>query len=677
MLVTRPHVARPALPRFVRPGDQLTAGTVVNRRDGTASDVRVTATATGIERAGPAAKTATLAAGRGAEVRFGFRARPGDSATFRFDVRGGNDVDAVQLNIPVKPDYHPRSYTIAGVLRDTASAEFLLPEDIDPARSRLTLNLGTSPLAIIRGIQADLHVYPYYCTEQVVSVATPLLALMRAERALPGISGGRGRADAERAVAMLSARQRPDGGIGYWSATDWSTPWLSAYAAHVLLDAREVGIAVDSGVVARLADYLRATLRGEREVTRTPVNTWYERRSTRLADQVAAVDVLSRLGTPDVGAENELVRMAAQMNREDRIRLATVLHRRGATAPARQIISAAWSEVRIEGRRAVLPPEPDRFYFESEVRDEARLLIATLAIEPTHALIGPLVEALVQQGRAQRRYFWNTQDFAFVVQGLAAFEQTSRNAVGRAVRVRAGSRTILQAAQTGATTGVIQGDTSVALDGLLDRPQNEQRALRVALDMPPGPSAAMYYYLTVTEVPLRPPVRPDDAGIRVERWYERYDDSRPITSVVEGDLVRVRLKVTIPALRHFVVLDDALPAGLEAIDLSLRTATSLPGPAAAQEDRESGRTDDDTMWGYGSWDSGWWSPWDHRELRDDRVVYAATLLWPGTYTATYVARATTPGVFIRPPAHAEEMYNPAVHGRSDGGTFTVTERPPR
>jgi uncharacterized protein YfaS (alpha-2-macroglobulin family) len=84
--------------------------------------------------------------------------------------------------------------------------------------------------------------------------------------------------------------------------------------------------------------------------------------------------------------------------------------------------------------------------------------------------------------------------------------------------------------------------------------------------------------------------------------------------------------------------------------------------------------EDDNVWGYGSWEGGWWSPFDHRELRDDRVVYFATRLWKGTYTATYVARATTPGVFVRPPAHAEEMYNPAVFGRSDGGVFTVTKK---
>jgi uncharacterized protein YfaS (alpha-2-macroglobulin family) len=92
-----------------------------------------------------------------------------------------------------------------------------------------------------------------------------------------------------------------------------------------------------------------------------------------------------------------------------------------------------------------------------------------------------------------------------------------------------------------------------------------------------------------------------------------------------------------------------------------------------QESPDEERTEADE-WGYGYWDSGWWSPFDHREIRDDRVVYSATVLWAGTYTATYIARATTPGSFIRPPAHAEEMYNPAVNGRSDGGTFVITEK---
>ena len=134
-------------------------------------------------------------------------------------------------------------------------------------------------------------------------------------------------------------------------------------------------------------------------------------------------------------------------------------------------------------------------------------------------------------------------------------------------------------------------------------------------------------------------------------------------------------RITVPAQRSFLVVDDALPAGLEAVDLSLRTQGALPPPASDQPVEGEREEEQPHGWMYGYWEYGWWSPFDYRELRDDRVVYVATTLWPGTYTATYVARATTPGVFIRPPAHAEEMYNPAVNGRSDGGVFTVTAHP--
>ena len=60
--------------------------------------------------------------------------------------------------------------------------------------------------------------------------------------------------------------------------------------------------------------------------------------------------------------------------------------------------------------------------------------------------------------------------------------------------------------------------------------------------------------------------------------------------------------------------------------------------------------------------------------RDDRVTYFARILWKGMYTASYVARATTAGNFVRPPAHAEEMYNPSLGGRSDGGVLRVIPR---
>ena len=675
LLVTRPLVARQALPRFVRPADAFSAGAVINRRDGQAVKVKVTAEATGVRLRGDGEREVTLAASRATEVRFPFTAQRADSVTFRFDVTDGTNADAVRVTIPTRPDHHPQAQTIAGVLRDSTTVEFAVPAGLDLARSRLSLRVGASPLATIRGIGGSLHVYPYFCTEQVISTAVPLIALYRAQQAGAAIGLGReARGDIVRATEVLSRRQREDGGIGYWSPSDWTTPWLSAYAGVTLLDARLAGVPVDTMVLSQLATYLQQALHGDATAAVTPVAYWQDRRETRLRDQVAAVDFLSRMGRPEVAAENELLRSAAQLTLEDRARLAEVLARRRQADAARRLMEPTWALLRVEGTRAVLPDTTRApFYFSSAIRPYARILAATLAVDPEHALVGPLVETLAQQGRADRTgWMWNTQDYASAVAALERYDRHRRAAGDRSVNVSAGSRVVLRGA-TGAAAG---RDTTVALAGLTQG-GGAARTLRLSLAAGPG-TGVVFFYLTMTEIPAAAPVTPVDRGVRVERWYERFDTGAPVTSVAEGDLVRVRLRITAPTTRYFLVLDDPLPAGLEAVDLSLRTASAMPGPGAKAvatgEEPDHEEQDDAPRWGYGSWDSGWWSPFDHRELRDDRVVYSATMLWAGSYTASYIARATTAGTFVKPPAHAEEMYNPAVSGRSDGGAFEVTPK---
>jgi len=120
--------------------------------------------------------------------------------------------------------------------------------------------------------------------------------------------------------------------------------------------------------------------------------------------------------------------------------------------------------------------------------------------------------------------------------------------------------------------------------------------------------------------------------------------------------VRVRLTVVLPAAVHYIVIDDPLPAGLEAVDSTILTDTAVPTSYTLTDYEERG------------W--GWWY-FTHTELRDEKVVLSADYLPAGTYVFTYLARASTAGTFKVIPPIASEFYFPDVGGRGAGSVFEV------
>ncbi|HEU5218603.1 MAG TPA: hypothetical protein VFU23_08080, partial [Gemmatimonadales bacterium] len=495
------------------------------------------------------------------------------------------------------------------------------------------------------------------------------LALYRARKAAGAGAGDTVglRREIQNGIEILVRRQRPAGGIGLWSADDWTSPWLTAHAGTVLLEARDAGFALGDSTVAKIAQYLRESLKRTESVM---VYAAYAQSAieARLTERLSVADFLSRARRRDRALENDLVRQAALLSSESRLTLALVLTRAGDVTGARRLLEPLWRSVKVEGRMATVPDTMvSKFYFRSSVRPAALLLEATLAVDSAHPLVAPLFETVVTRARPRDLWWWNTQDYSAAVRAVNAWLRRFPPGGPPEVRVRLGA-SVLTAR-----------DTTVALTGLVSE-RGDSVPLQVKLENG-RPTSPAYYAVTVTEIPRAVPSRPDYRGIIVERWYEAYEGGKPIVEVGEGELVRVRLKITVPEDRSFVVVDDALPAGLEAVDLSLNGVGLLPGPGTRTTESEEegegvGDAEEGDRWDFGSWDGGWWSPFDHRELRDDRVVYAARLLWKGTYSMSYVARATTPGVFVRPPAFAEEMYNAAVYGRTDGGVFTVKVKSP-
>jgi len=125
--------------------------------------------------------------------------------------------------------------------------------------------------------------------------------------------------------------------------------------------------------------------------------------------------------------------------------------------------------------------------------------------------------------------------------------------------------------------------------------------------------------------------------------------------------VRVELTVIVPNDRVYVLVEDPIPAGTDAIDPNLLTSESGRGGTIVPAEGEFA----DGFW-------GWWY-FDHIQYRDEKVVFLSQFLPAGTYQYTYYLQPNIPGVYQAMPATAREQFFPEVFGRSEGALFTITE----
>ena len=111
------------------------------------------------------------------------------------------------------------------------------------------------------------------------------------------------------------------------------------------------------------------------------------------------------------------------------------------------------------------------------------------------------------------------------------------------------------------------------------------------------------------------------------------------------------------ASRHFVVLEDFIPAGFEIVNTSLATEADVSVAVPVEEA--------DAYKGSG------YNAFERNEKYDDRIAAFADYLPAGTHTYSYVVSAAVPGTFAYPSAWASQMYEPAVFGRNATQTLVI------
>jgi uncharacterized protein YfaS (alpha-2-macroglobulin family) len=191
---------------------------------------------------------------------------------------------------------------------------------------------------------------------------------------------------------------------------------------------------------------------------------------------------------------------------------------------------------------------------------------------------------------------------------------------------------------------------------------------------PSGPGR-FYYSARLSYLPRTASTASRNAGIEVIREYSVKRNgtwtllAKPVV-LKQGELVKVDIFVKLKTPGNFVVVEDPVPGGLEAVNRDLATASEVDSLAES-----ASAVTGSTWWSEKDWitfGSTFWSFY-HKELRHRAARFYSEYLPPGHYHLSYVAQAVAAGTFSIPPLHAEEMYDPDVFGESYSDTLRIEE----
>ncbi|HWN69659.1 MAG TPA: alpha-2-macroglobulin family protein, partial [Haliangium sp.] len=662
-------MVQPSPPRFLHAGDVFELPVMLHNQSDAPVRVEAAVRAHGVRFTEGSGRAISVPAQGRVEVRFPAVAETAGSARFQIAAMHAAASDATEIAVPVWSPVEIESFATYGTIGDAGGdggdggdgggrsdgavrQPVAVPAGARPDVGELSITTSSTQLQSLTDAVMYLIAYPYECSEQIASRILALAALRDVLPAFQGLPPATEiEASVRRDLQTLADRQGMSGGFALWDDPGADEhPFTSVHVAHALARARAAGYPVPGYVFDQARGYLR---RIEDEV---PAHYHASLHDTLLA---YALHVRGVMGDPDPERARRFVAkvdlgelpleaagwlygaMAGQSSLQ--AERATV-HR----YLAGHVVESAGS-AHFAGRH----PEGAHWILAAARRADAVILDALLADGAEADLVPRLVRGLLA---ARVRGRWpSTQDNVFALLALARYARThERDVPAFLARVWLGDRFAGEHRFQGRSTAQHRVEIPMPALARGSAAGTASGASAEVVLQKTGPGR-LYYRIGLRHAPASADVAALDQGFLVERGYEAVDDPQDVVRLADGTWrirggarVRVRLRMLAHAERHNVALVDRLPAGLEPVDPTLAATAPIPGDPA--EDRS-------LSW----WRRTWY---EHQSLHDERVEAFTSLLPAGVHAYSYVARATTPGRFVAPPARAEEMYDPDTFGRS-------------
>ena len=651
-----PLMVRPSAPRFLNFGDVFELPVVLQNQTDLPMTVSVAIRATNLELENNGQRV-TVPANDRVEVRFPASTVMAGSVHVQVAATSGGFADAATVQLPVYTPATSEAFATYGVIDEgTLAQPVLYPTEVFPQFGGLEINTSSTALQSLTDAVLYLVSYPFECSEQLASrilAVASLRDVLTAFKADGLPSPTEMEAAVSRDIERLQGMQNFDGGFPYWRRGFESSPFNSVHVAHALFRAGEKGFDVPDAMQQSSLTYLQNI--------EQYYPSWYSQ-DTRWTISAYALYVRNLMGDRDAAKAQGLLNEAGleHLSMEAIGWLWSVIDDESQLEAIRIFVNNHVVETAGAANFTTAYTEQTYLLLSSDRRTDAILLDALIEDNPQSDLIPKVVNGLLAH-RTKGRWS-NTQENVFVLLTLDRYFRTYEAQTPDFVaRFWLGDTYAGGNEFRGRTTDLYE--TLIPMEYVL----SETAAGGGTQDLILSKDGAgrLYYRLALQYAPRDLNLDPLDMGFVVERKYEGVDDPEDVYQdadgvwhIKAGARVRVTLTMVADNRRYHVALVDPLPAGLEIINPELAVSQSVPQDPSSPN------------YQYGWW---WWGTWyEHQNLRDDRAEAFTSLLWDGVYEYTYIARATTPGTFIVPPAKAEEMYSPEVFGRS-GSDWVIVE----
>lgn len=635
-LTTKPLLANPLLPQFVRPGDRFLGGLALTNTTDKDDSLAIDANLTGPVTLDDTAKINNQLRPGTTGYRLMMEASEPGTAIIEFNARSAGLSDAFSIPLSVKPHAATEQAIATGVTQDTATVPLNIDRDVDPQTGGLDISLaGTLVPELVAPARQTFAEDSLPCLGPLMNQLSIAASLQQLPQDFADFNPAQ---QANTAIEKLLELQQPDGGFASWPRAKGSNPYLTPGAARSLARARAAGFAVPPDAIANVRQYLN------RKLASPDCESILCKTHTRLDILLAFAELGDRRSDflADLYAQRETM---APLDRLSLARL--LLQQPGWEQDAREWSDTLLQETDETGRSATLSLPDSWSWLQSATAAQAEGLQLAIARELPRERSDRLVQGLLN---LRREGTWrNSYDNARALQALVAYRQTIETAPNFTATAKLDRQELL--------SGQFQG-----------RRTPSQSATIPAEELPSGKGDLVFsksgtgdlHYSAAYRYRLQGKQPGRFQGLRVTREVRQANDPEVIRryglyekntsfKIPTGEVYAIDLEIVTDRPVHHVAIQDPLPAGLEAIDTQFQTAN----PAI--------------QLGADSWEI------DYQRIQRDRIVAYADFLAPGVYHLNYLVRSVTPGTFSWPGAEAKLQYEPEQFGRTAASILEIEE----